>query len=449
MRVNSVSDVRNQESRLSIRSNVAWTLAGNACYVVCQYLMLMATAKLCDAQIVGQYTMAIAICTPIIVGSQMQLRQVQATDVRDDYGFGTYMGLRVICTLIGILLVMGVTVLGGYSETMAPLILLMGCAKGFESLSDAAFGKLQRLERMDLIAISLASKGIVSSVVFVALLWVTRQLFWPIAGLALVSGAAYVCYDLRIAVCRGRGCTPPSITSWLTLGSLFLLAVPLGLTTGLQSLSSNLPRYFLEAFHGREAVAAFAVASAPLSLLALFNGAISQATMSRAAYHFQTGNVKAFQRLNWQILAAPVVLGCGFTGIFALWGATLLELLFTREYRNAAPLLVMMSAGLAFGSLTSLGSTILNAARAFRLQLLVIALVVAGQIPLCMYFIPKDAAVGAAYTECIRHFLFVIFLSVAGNYVICKNRSGITLPQIGQPLETLRETPRIGQAASH
>ena len=147
-------------------------------------------AKLGDPTIVGQYALALAICSPVIIGSQMQLRQVQVTDVRGEYHFGAYIGLRVICTLLALLLIGGIAILGNYSVAMARLILLMGVAKGFESLSDAAYGRLQRSERMDVIAISLASKGILSAVVFIGLLWGTGDLLWPMTGLTLVWGAA-------------------------------------------------------------------------------------------------------------------------------------------------------------------------------------------------------------------------------------------------------------------
>ena len=418
----------------SMRSNVIWAFFGNGCYLSCQYLMLMAMAKLGDPTIVGQYALALAICSPVIIGSQMQLRQVQVTDVRGEYHFGTYIGLRAICTLLALLLIGGIAFSGNYSVAMARLILLMGVAKGFESLSDAAYGRLQRSERMDVIAISLASKGILSAVVFIGLLWGMGDLLWPMTGLTLVWGAVLAGYDFPMAA-RLAGTERSqsiSISNWQALGSLFISAVPLGLTTGLQSFSSNLPRYFLEAYHGQQAVALFAVASAPLSLLGLFNGAISQATMGRAATHFQEGNLSAFQRLNRQIMVVPVLMGCVFTCLFALWGETLLELLFTSEYRAAAPLLVIMSAGLALGSLTSLGSTVLNAARAYKLQLLVIVLVLVLQIPLCMYLIPEYAEFGAGWTECIRHGLFVLIFSIAGKSILSRTTSRLESEEYGQ-----------------
>src|SRR5688500_18644573 len=69
----------------SLRSNFAWTLTGNIGYAACQWGMLVLLAKMGSTEMVGQFALALAILTPILGFTNLQLRSVQATDARRDF----------------------------------------------------------------------------------------------------------------------------------------------------------------------------------------------------------------------------------------------------------------------------------------------------------------------------------------------------------------------------
>ncbi len=56
---------------------------------------------------VGRFALGLAITTPIILFANLQLRAIQATDVRSEYLFRDYLGLRVLMLSLGLLMILG------------------------------------------------------------------------------------------------------------------------------------------------------------------------------------------------------------------------------------------------------------------------------------------------------------------------------------------------------
>ncbi len=82
----------------SLRRNFSWTMLGNVFFAGCQWAMLAALAKLGSTEMVGQFALATAIATPIMVFSNLKLRAVLASDANDEYSFSDYFSLRLITT---------------------------------------------------------------------------------------------------------------------------------------------------------------------------------------------------------------------------------------------------------------------------------------------------------------------------------------------------------------
>lgn len=403
----------------SLRAGVLWAGTGHAIYLACQYGMLMAIAKLGTQADVGMFVLALAVTAPVIIMSQMQLRQLHVTDGPGEAAFGDYLTLRLVTTALALLAVAVVVLVAGYDRRMVAVTAAIALAKGFESVSDIAHGTLQREERMDVVARSLALKGICSLAVLVAVLAVARDLTIAVAAMAAVWGLVMIGYDLPAA--RRSSSNPDTRLVWRPAFARRLLrnGLPLAVTSGLVSLSGNLPRYFLDSFGGKDAVALFAVAATPLTVLGLANMAVSQATLPRAAQYFQTGCNSALVKLSGSIVALQVCAAALVAIVFALAGEWIMVLLFAREYASAGPIAALMAAGVALGGLGAYGSTILLAGRRFHLHLWNISVVVAVQLPICYVLIRSAGVWGAGWSEVIRYSVSAVFLAVGG-YIVHK-----------------------------
>jgi O-antigen/teichoic acid export membrane protein len=170
---------------LTLRHNFSWTLTGNTVYAASQWGILVLLAKIGNPEIVGQFTLGLAVTAPIFMLTNLQLRAIQATDATQRFRFNDYLGLRLLGTGIALLIVLGITLLG-YRQETGLIILLIALAKALESFSDVVYGLLQQHEQMDRVAISLMLRGVFSLVSLGVGLYLTHH--GPLCCLAMTSG---------------------------------------------------------------------------------------------------------------------------------------------------------------------------------------------------------------------------------------------------------------------
>ena len=125
---------------LSLRKNFTWNLAGNIVYAGCQWGILVVLAKLTSPEMVGRFALGLAVTVPVIMLSQLQLRGVQATDARDEYAFGHYLGLRLITTALALVVIVCVVGVTDYTGNTALVILAVGVSKAIESIATFTMG---------------------------------------------------------------------------------------------------------------------------------------------------------------------------------------------------------------------------------------------------------------------------------------------------------------------
>lgn len=251
---------------LSLRHNFSWTFIGNAIYAACQWGMLVVLAKLGSPEMLGQFTLGLAITAPVIMFTNLQLRIIQATDAKRQYLFGDYLALRLIFTGLALFLIVGVTFTAGYRWETSLIILLIGLAKAFESISDIFYGLIQQHERMDRIAISMTIKGLLSLCFLSLGVYITGNALWGTIGLAVAWAIVLVSYDIQSGALMLKG-LPKTLQSEIsgirdlfvvikprwhleTQRQLIALSLPLGIVMMLISLNSNIPRYFIERYLG-------------------------------------------------------------------------------------------------------------------------------------------------------------------------------------------------------
>ena len=382
-----------------LRANVAWALAGNAVYAASQWGMIVVLVKLGTPEMLGQFALGLAVTAPVMIFANLALRQIQATDARGRYSFGDYLGLRLATTALALFVISGLALATCRTGETALVVILLGVAKGTESISDVFHGLFQKSERMDRIAQSLMLKGPLSLLTLGAGIVLTGR----VAGgvLVLIAGwlAVLVLFDYPIAralaVGRSGGRIVPkwsASTTW----PLFVLALPLGIATMLNSLNTSIPRYALEWTVGERALGLFAAISYLKVAGTIAIAALGQAASTRLADFFARGESASYASLLARLSGLGAMLG-GFAWLVSLVGGRpLLTVLYRPEYAEhlAAFQILMFAAALEYvGSLLGYGMT---AAGLFRIQPVLFALSAALNVALSILLIPGRGLEGAA-----------------------------------------------------
>ncbi len=412
---------------LSLRANFSWTFVGNIVYAACQWAMLVALAKLGSPEIVGQFALGLAITAPVIMLTNLQLRGVQATDARSEYRFGDYLGLRLAVTPLALLAIAAITLVSGYGWQTELVILFVGLAKVFESLSDVFYGLLQQHEQMDRIAISMMVKGPLSLVALVAALAITGSIVWGAAALAAAWAFRLVTYDipsgmavLHAARADGEAVSIRPRWEWRRLAKLTWLALPLGFVMMLGSLMTNIPRYFIERFQGTHELGIFAAMAYIVIAGTTVVDALGQAVSPRLARLYAAGEIGAFRALVAKVLGISALLAAAGVLLSLVVGRHVLTLLYRPEYAERLDVFIWIIAAAGIGYVASVFGYAMTAARQFTIQVPIYAVSIVAVLIGCVLFVPNHGLLGAAWATFLMFTVQLPLKSIAVLYALRK-----------------------------
>lgn len=391
---------------LSLRKNFSWTFAGNVIHAICQWGVLVVLAKLGSPEMVGQYALGLAIATPLFMFTNLQLRAIQATDARDDFSFVDYRSLRFVATALGLVGLIGITVISGYGRTTGLVVFFVGLAKAFESVSDVYYGFAQRHERMDLIARSMTYKGLLSLGAMILLMYTTGSIVWASAGVAGAWLLRFLAYDVRFVTLLPEQAA--SGWDWSRSASLAKVALPLGLVMLLISLNTNIPRYFLQHEYGERAVGFYSAVAYLMVAGTTVVGALGQSASPRLAKQYAAGQTIAFRDLIVKLLVVAVSLGVAGIFVSLVAGKSLLAALYTDDYAAYAGLLTLVMIAALIQYIASFLGYGMTAARKFRVQLPLSVITVLTTLGASFYLVPRFGLEGAAIAVVLAAFVQAI-----------------------------------------
>ncbi len=399
---------------LTLRQNFSWTFVGNIIYAASQWGMLVVLAKLGSPEMVGQFTLGLAVTAPIILFSNLQLRQIQTTDVSQHYLFGDYLGLRLICVGLSLPLILIITINAGYRWETSLVILVIGLSKVIESISDIFHGLFQYHERMDRIAISLMIKGPLSLLMLGIGIYLSGTVLGGAIGLAVVWTVVLIFYDIPRGAAILRAATNIEAAeisqqqspihnrhllprfNFSKLRSLVGLSLPLGFVMMLISLNANIPRYFIEHHLGERELGIFSALSYLMVAGGIVVSALGQSASPRLAKYYAAGNSKDFQQLLFKTVLIGALLGGISVLMAAIAGKEILTILYRPEYAQQVYLFILLMVAAGIGYIASFLGYGMTAAQYFRVQMPLFILVTGISALVCFWLVPTQGLIGAA-----------------------------------------------------
>ena len=413
---------------LTLRQNFSWTFVGNIVYAAAQWGMLVVLAKLGSPEMVGQFTLGLAITAPIILLANLQLRQIQTTDVNRKYQFGDYLGLRLLCVSLAAVAILIVTLVAGYRLQTSLVILVIGLSKILESISDLFHGLFQYHERMDRIAISLMIKGPLSLLLLgigikltgtvlggsigLAIAWILVLIFYDIPNATAIfkDSASLECQERAEILDRDRSLLPRFKLK--DLRSLVGLSLPLGFVMMLISLNANIPRYFIEHYLGESELGIFSALSYLMVAGNIVIGALGQSASPRLAKYYAAGNKQDFKNLFFKTIWIGALLGGISIVMAAIAGKEILTILYRPKYAEYSYLFILLMVSAGIGYIGSFMGYAMTSAQYFRVQMPLCLITTGVSAICCLWLIPSQGLIGAAIALIIS--VFVQFIASLG-----------------------------------
>jgi len=86
--------------KLSLRRNFSWMFVATAVSSVLKWGMVIVLAKVGSTEMVGVWTLAMAICLPVTFLTGLNLESALVTDSRREFPIGQYLGLRMLSSVV-------------------------------------------------------------------------------------------------------------------------------------------------------------------------------------------------------------------------------------------------------------------------------------------------------------------------------------------------------------
>lgn len=386
----------------SLHAGVGWSLSGNIVFAASQWGILSALAYFGGAVAVGQFSLGLAIATPILTFTNLQLRAIVATDATNRRSFPDYLRLRSATTLLALSAMIAVLLCTPYRGVTFWMIVCVALAKAIDSCSDIHYGLFQQQERFRSVAVSLMLRGTLGTALLAAVIYTTGNASFAVAALAAAWLAVLLLHDVpsgrTFAPSTGALLPAPKSFFLSRRDLLFLRTVlPLGFVSALISLQTNVPRYFIQWHSGESALGIFSAIAYLGTLLTVFIDALGAAAMPRLARHFAAGRISDFRGLVARLSALACMAGLLGVIAAAAIGPLVLRIAYGKEFVPYRELFVWLMAATAVTCLGTVLTCALTAAGRLRVQVPLFFTAVATASLGCAILIPKAGSIGAAW----------------------------------------------------
>lgn len=404
---------------LARTSNAIWSLVANVTYAVGQWGVLVVLARLSTPEVVGEYSLALALSGPIFMATNMRLRFLQATDVARRFSFAGYARVRLFSIAVAIAGVVSAALAWVKPPALIPLIALVAIFKGAEAAQDVVLGRFQQLERMDLAAVSTLVSGVLTVLGLAVVFAATGSLLIAVAGLIGLRIIQLVLFDFpRARYTTASTTTVPCDASEGDRGAkrrpksevlgIAALAWPLGIAACIDSLNVNVPRYYIAAFDSHAELGIFsAMAYISFAGFVLVN-AIGQSWVTALARSLRDGDLRKFWQQGIQLLGVAALVGATGIVVAILAGPEVLRLIYGAAYAESSDVFVSIMIAGAFSYLALAFVFVLTALGHHQVQILLYLCNLAVTTLACSLWVPRLGIAGAALALVVAGTLQVV-----------------------------------------
>lgn len=177
----------------------AWNILGSLASAAMSTLLLLSVARLLDSYNADVFSIAYAVGNLLITVATFQVRDFQATDIKEKYSFNNYFYARMLTILIMMLVAIGYVFIHDYDVYKSLCVLLICFYRSSDALSDVFQGMFQQHERLDIAGKSLFFRNGFIFVGFTIALMSTHKLLLSLIIMNVLSFSFVIGFDFLLS----------------------------------------------------------------------------------------------------------------------------------------------------------------------------------------------------------------------------------------------------------
>ena len=172
-----------------------WNILGSMSSAAVSVILLFIVTRALNSASADTYSFAYAIANLFVIVASFQVRDFQATDIREKYSFDTYFVTRIISNVAMVLLLVMYLIFNTNTHSNLEIIFWVSFFRVSEALSDVFQGLFQQKERLDIAGKSLFLRNTISTIVFALTLVISKNLLWSVISQTISSFVFIALFD--------------------------------------------------------------------------------------------------------------------------------------------------------------------------------------------------------------------------------------------------------------
>lgn len=366
----------------------------------------------------GIISIAFSVATLMMYVGQYGIRRFQASDVKEEFSFEEYHGMRIITCMGLVIASLAYCLYGlafnGYSDLKFGVIFMVCMLKMIMAYSDVYHGNMQQKGRFDVAAKATAIRYTAELIIFCAMLVITRKLL--LSAVVCVSSSVVMMGLLSMNAGRHYCKTLKPAFRKSALKGLFIEGFPLFISMFLNTYVSNAPRYAIDAYLNDDVQAVFSCIFMPVFVVQvvaqfIFNPVIASYAhlwleKTKESYNAFISRIKRMcvAVLGLEVLALVIAATIGIPVLSAVFGLDL------SDYKKELIIVMIGGAPLAYSVYFS---TVIAIIRAQKSLIACYGVTSIMAILLSKSFVAKGGVTGAAWMYVLLMGVLAVLLFIS------------------------------------
>lgn len=351
--------VRHLEKTRNIeRSTYIWNAVSATMLAMQSPVILAVMTRTNGTKDAGIFSIAIAVANLMMYVGQYGLRRFQASDVKEEFSFEEYHGMRIITCALLIIASAAYCLFGlffrNYSWDKTTAIFLICMLKMMQAYSDVYHGNMQQKGRLDVAAKATAIRYTAEIVIFCAMLIATHRLITSAATCVISSAILMVMLSVNAGRFYCKSMRPAFRTA--AIRGLAIEGFPLFVSMFLNTYVGNAPKYAIDIYLNDDVQALFSYLFMPAFVVQIVAQFIFNPVITAYAYLWTDHNERSYKRfINKVKKMCVLIIALAVLGLIvaATIGIPVLSLVFGVDlspYRRELCIIMLGGGMLAFAT---------------------------------------------------------------------------------------------------
>ena len=383
----------------NIKRDYFWNTLGVFAQSAISPLLLIIITRINGIGASGYFSFAFSLAIVFWAFGMWGGRTYQVSDTGSEFAQRSYIAVRLLLAVAMIVFAAIFSLLNQYDPAKVYIILTLVTLKAIESVADSIYGILQIHNRLFIAGKSLICKAVLGLGMFIIVDCLTNNILLASVSILIINIVGVLIYDFPMAK------KVENIDfKWKSSGSRYFKdafiimrrCIAVFAITLLAAFPLNIPRYFIDLYHGGD-IGYFGILAMPITLIVLLMSFIMQPNIVELSVFYSEHRYKEFCSIIMKIIMVTGLISLVTILVAYIIGVPLLNIVFGVNFNNYKDVLIVMLIGGTANAFVSIFMNILTIMRHFKTQIYILFLSNVGLLILSAFIIKQYGLISGAW----------------------------------------------------